>query len=221
MGLFQRNVFGNEGNGFYQIVNDVGVTTGQNKTLLIIGLGNVGEEYNGTRHNIGFEILDYFASKQDFPEWSFKKDWKCHETTKTIGSFKVVLIKPTTFMNLSGEAAQAVQKFYKIPQSATLAVYDEADIKFGQIRTRIGGGAAGHNGVKSLISHLGEDFGRVRIGIGPKKPAQMELSDFVLAKFGPTHAKQLPNLLLETNSLLSEYCFGSGQLLEETRTFIV
>jgi len=124
-------------------------------------------------------------------------------------------------MNNSGEAVQAVQKFYKVPQDAVLAVYDEVDITFGQIRTRVGGGAAGHNGAKSLISLIGEDFGRVRIGIGPKKPAQIDLADFVLGKFGPTHSKQLPNLLTETNSLLSEYCFGGGQLLEETRNFIV
>jgi len=222
MGLFQRNEFGNEGNGLYQIVNDVGnFSTGQNKTLLIVGLGNIGDEYDGTRHNIGFAVIDYFADKHDFPAWSLKKDLKCHETSKNIGTYKVILIKPTTFMNLSGEALASVQRFYKLDNTTTLAIYDEVDISFGQLRTRIGGGAAGHNGVKSLIQHCGEDFGRLRIGIGPKKPAQMELSDFVLGKFGTTHTKQLPNLLLETNSLLSEYCFGGGQLLEETRTFIV
>ena len=103
----------------------------------------------------------------------------------------------------------------------TLAVYDELDIDFGQIRTRGGGGAAGHNGVKSLIQHCGEDFGRMRIGIGPKKPEQIDSADFVLASFSAAEKKKLPLLLQEANSILSEYCYGDGQLVTETRTFIV
>jgi len=196
-------------------------TTGTEKTLLVIGLGNVGKEYDGTRHNIGFAILDYFADKQGFPAWTISKDRGCAETSHTIGSCRVILCKPTTFMNNSGEALQSIQHFYKIANSSTLAVYDEVDIDFGQVRTRIGGGAAGHNGVKSLIQHNGEDFGRLRIGVGPKKPAQIDLADFVLSKFGKKELENLSSLFQETNSMLSEYCYGNGQLLEETRSFII
>lgn len=196
-------------------------TTGEEKTLLIVGLGNIGKEYDGTRHNIGFAVLDHFAEKQGFPSWTVSKDRKCAETSMTIGSARVILCKPTTFMNLSGEALGAVQHYYKIANSSTLVVYDEADIDFGQIRTRKGGSAAGHNGVKSLIQHCGEDFGRVRIGVGPKKPAQIELADFVLSKLSKKEQENLLLLFQETNSLLSEYCYSTGQLLEETRSFII
>jgi PTH1 family peptidyl-tRNA hydrolase len=124
-------------------------------------------------------------------------------------------------MNLSGEAAQAVAHFYKIPAERVLAVYDEIDVEFGQIRLRIGGSSAGHNGVKSLIQHLGEGFGRVRIGVGPKEPEQMDSADFVLARFSKEQEAQLKNLTRETTAILSEYGFSSGQLPTETRSFLV
>jgi len=195
-------------------------TTGEEKTVLLIGLGNPGKEYDGTRHNIGFQVLDHFAEKQDFPGWTVNKDRKCAETSMTIGQSRVILCKPQTFMNLSGEAAEAMQHYYKIANSSTVAVYDEADIDFGQIRTRKGGSAAGHNGVKSLIQRLGDDFGRIRIGVGPKKPEQMDLADFVLAKFAKKELEGINLLLTETNSLLSEYSHSGGQLYEETRSFL-
>lgn len=196
-------------------------TTGMQKTLLIIGLGNIGTQYDDTRHNIGFSVLDHFAEKHDFPGWTVKKDLRCAESSHTIGSSRVILCKPTTFMNDSGEAMQQLQHFYKIANSSTLAVYDELDIDFGHIRTRVGGSPAGHNGVKSLIQHCGEDFGRMRIGIGPKKPAQIDSADFVLAQFSKPQQKQLKLLLQESNSILSEYCYNSGELVAETRSFIV
>jgi PTH1 family peptidyl-tRNA hydrolase len=141
--------------------------------------------------------------------------------TARLGDTHVIAIKPTTFMNLSGEAAQAVAHFYKIPADRIIAVYDEIDIEFGQIRTRTGGSSAGHNGVKSLIQHLGEEFGRVRIGIGPKEPEQMDSADFVLAKFSSEQQTQLKNLTREATAILSEYAFSDGQLPSETRNFMV
>lgn len=193
-------------------------TLGLTRTLLIIGLGNKGKEYDGTRHNIGFAAVDELASKQDFDPWMEKKDLKCFLTSTTIGNSRVILIKPTTFMNLSGEAVQAVAHFYKVPNQQILAVYDELDIPFGQIRTRNGGSAAGHNGVKSLIQHTGEDFARVRIGI--QAETKMETSDFVLAKFSKAEQAQLPALLKETTAILTEYIHG-GQLFQETRSFLI
>ncbi len=193
---------------------------GTNKTLLIIGLGNPGKEYENTRHNIGFECLDNFAKKLDFPKWSNKKDLKCLITQNNVGESRIILIKPTTFMNLSGQAAQAVASFYKIPDNKIIAVYDELAIPFGQIRTRAGGSSAGHNGVKSLIEHLGENFGRVRIGIANKHSDKTDNSDFVLAKFNKEETAEIPNMLQELNSLLSEFAY-SGQPPTETRSFIL
>jgi PTH1 family peptidyl-tRNA hydrolase len=211
MGLFQERPSTGDNAPLY--------TTGMNKTVLIVGLGNIGKEYNNTRHNIGFEIIDFFAAKHGFDPWVSKKDQFCVTTSKTIGSTRVILCKPTTYMNESGRALQAVQRFYKIANSSTLVVYDELDIHFGQLRTRIGGGSAGHNGVKSLIAHCGDDFGRLRIGIGPNSSAHIDSADFVLAAFGKKDTAMIPLLLIEANSILSEYAHNAGQLQEETRSF--
>ena len=196
-------------------------TLSQNKTLLVVGLGNVGREYDGTRHNVGFAGVDRFARDHDFTPWAEKKDHKCYFATATLGDAKVIAIKPTTFMNLSGQAVRAVASFYKILPENIVAIYDELDIPFGQIRTRIGGGSAGHNGVKSLINTLGEDFGRVRIGTGPKTPEQMDTADFVLARFGKDQEEQMTNLVREVSAILSEYAYSGNQLPAETRTFLV
>lgn len=195
-------------------------TFGMNKILVIIGLGNPGNEYDGTRHNIGFAALDAFARTNNFPGWTDKKDFRCHWTSQTMADTKVVLVKPQTFMNLSGEAAQAVTNFYKAGPQQVIAVYDELDIEFGQIRLRQGGSAAGHNGVKSLIQHLGEDFGRIRIGIGPKIPAQMDSANFVLQRFSTDQQSHIAELIVETNAILSELAYGSP-LSAETRSFLL
>jgi PTH1 family peptidyl-tRNA hydrolase len=194
---------------------------GLNTTILIVGLGNLGKEYHGTRHNIGFAVLDNFARKQGFDNWILKKDMHCLQTSHTIGTTRVILCKPTTFMNESGRAVKETQHFYKIDNNKTLVVYDELDIDFGHIRSRVGGSDAGHNGVKSVTNACGEHYGRLRIGIGPKKPKVMDTSDFVLAKFSKTHEKQMPQLLQETNAVLSEYAHNPNELLAETRSFII
>lgn len=212
MALFQKRVQASDHIQLY--------TLGQNKTILIAGLGNVGKEYEGTRHNIGFEAVDRFVQDQDFPAWIEKKDLKCHFTSTQMGETKVLVIKPTTFMNLSGEAVQAAAHFYKVSPGDIVAVYDELDIPFGQIRTRVGGSSAGHNGVKSLTQHLGEQYGRIRIGIGPKTHEKMDSADFVLGKFSSEQQAQIKNLTREVSAVLSEFVFG-GQLPHETRSFIV
>lgn len=212
MALFQKRPQVGDSIQFY--------TLGQNKTILVVGLGNVGKEYAGTRHNVGFEAVDRFAADQDFPTWIDKKDLKCHFTQGQIGESKVIVIKPTTFMNLSGEAVQAVMHFYKISPDNIAVVHDELDIPFGQIRTRVGGSAAGHNGIKSVTQHIGEQYGRVRIGIGPKLHEKQDSADFVLARFSSEQEGQMRNLTREASAILSEYIYG-GQLPHETRNFIV
>jgi len=213
MSLFQRRPQLGDTIQFY--------TLGQNKTLLIVGLGNPGKEYDGTRHNIGFAAIDAFVAANEFGSWIAKKDLKCLQTSTTIGDTRVIAIKPTTFMNLSGEAVQAVASFYKIPADKVAVVHDELDIPFGQIRLRTGGSSAGHNGLKSIIQHLGEAFGRVRVGVGPKEPEQIDSADFVLGKFTKEQQTHMPELLRETSAILSETAYGAGELPAETRSFLI
>lgn len=190
---------------------------GLTKTILIVGLGNVGKKYDGTRHNIGFAALDEVARNQNFDPWIEKKDLKCLMTQKTVGDNRIILCKPTTFMNLSGEAVQAISHFYKVPLQQIVAVHDELDIPFGQIRTRVGGSSAGHNGIKSMTQHIGDAYGRIRIGVGAETP--METSDFVLARFSKEEQSHMEELLKESNAILTEYMYGA-ELLADTRSFI-
>lgn len=196
-------------------------TVGLNKTILLVGLGNPGKEYDLTRHNVGFLCIDSFVAKTDEMEaWMVKKDLKCQLSSGQIGEARVIAVKPTTFMNLSGEAIQAVAGFYKISPEHIAVIHDELDIDFGQIRLRVGGSSAGHNGIKSITKHLGEGYGRIRIGVGPKKPARIDSTDFVLQKFSDGEQKQLPNLTKEVNAILSEYLYGA-ELPHDTRNFLV
>lgn len=211
MALFQKKPQVQSGAPLY--------TLGANKTVLIIGLGNPGKEYDGTRHNIGFAVLDEFAAKNDFPGWISKQDLKCDLTIQNLGENRVILLKPSTFMNNSGEAAQAVQRFYRVYNQNTLAVYDELAIPFGSLRTRLGGADAGHNGVKSLIQHIGDDFGRLRVGVGSDIAKKADAADFVLGRFTKKEQASMPLIIREASALITEFIF-SGQLPHETRSAI-
>ncbi len=211
MALFQKKPQTSSSAPFY--------TLGLTKTVLIVGLGNPGNEHTKTRHNLGFICIDAFAQSQEFPSWTDKKDLKCQITQHNLGDVRVILMKPTTYMNNSGEAVQAIQQFYKISNNQTVVVHDELDIEFGQIRTRIGGSDAGNNGIKSILQHVGEDFARVRIGIGPKHPPEMDSADFVLQKISSTEKKHFNNLMREVESILVEFVYN-GKLAHETRGFL-
>lgn len=190
-----------------------------NKTILIIGLGNPGPEYHNTRHNVGFAAIDAFVEANDFQPWAHKKDLRAEVSQISMGQYRVIVAKPQTFMNLSGEAVQSICSFFKIHIEDVVVVHDELDIDFGQIRCRKGGGAAGHNGIKSIIQHMGGEFGRVRIGIGPKTHEQMDSADFVLQRFSEAEHGRLKDLTREVNAILTETIYGDGQLPHETRTF--
>jgi PTH1 family peptidyl-tRNA hydrolase len=194
-------------------------TLSSTKTFLIIGLGNIGNEYENTRHNAGFLAVDDFAVRNDFPGWVQKKDLHSLISVHSLGANRIILAKPTTLMNNSGQAAAAVQHFYRVPNSATLAVYDELAIKFGQIRTRIGGSDAGHNGIKSLIAHIGEDFNRLRIGIGNDFSDKADAADFVLGRFTKEEQGQMPPIVKEAGVVITEFIF-SGQLPHQTRSVL-
>ena len=144
----------------------------------IVGLGNPGAEYKGTRHNVGFEVVDELASR-----WGIKlKSWKSVAAMAVATERGVLIAEPTTFMNLSGEAVQRISAFHQIEPSDLLVVVDDVNLPLGRLRMRKMGSAGGHNGLKSVIQHLGLDFGRLRIGVGRGDP-KWDLADHVLSRF--------------------------------------
>lgn len=148
---------------------------------IIIGLGNPGDKYVGTRHNIGFDIIDRLASDYHIDVTTNKH--KGLIGTGAIEGQKVVLVKPQTYMNLSGECVRAVMDFYKVdPAEDLMILCDDITLDVGQLRLRAKGSAGGHNGLKSIIAHVGEAFCRIRFGVG-EKPARMDLADYVLGHF--------------------------------------
>ncbi len=179
-------------------------TLGNSQNLLIVGLGNIGATYTDTRHNIGFKAVDMYHESRDFSDWIEKRDLQCFLATGIVGSTRVIIIKPTTMMNLSGEAVQRVMQFYKITEPETLVIHDELDLSFGTVKTKTGGGSAGHNGIKSILQHVAGDFGRIRIGIGPKTPEQIDTADFVLQKFTDEHLESSRKILKEVSALIDE-----------------
>ena len=150
---------------------------------LIVGLGNPGAEYKNTRHNAGFMALDFLAEHYGFGPFKTLDKGKSLTAKGEIAGEKVILMKPQSFMNLSGVPTQALAAYFKIGRQDIIAVYDEAELPFGQLRIRTDGSAGGHNGVKSLIEQLGgDDFIRVRLGIKPDVPFKGALEDYVLGK---------------------------------------
>ncbi len=137
---------------------------------LIVGLGNPGAEYAETRHNFGWTVLDDFASERELG-WNHKTKFNADIAEFVKDNQKIMLIKPTTFYNLTGESIRKIKDFYNIENSDILAIHDEMALPVGTIRTRVGGRDAGNNGIKSLIQHIGPDFARIRIGSGTK-PAE-------------------------------------------------
>ncbi len=132
---------------------------------VLVGLGNPGKEYQDNRHNIGFMVIDEIAREYGLP--AFSKKFEGELTEGRIEGEKVVLVKPMTYMNLSGQCVQKVAKFYKVTPNRIVAFHDELDLAAGKMRTKKGGGAAGHNGLKSMDQHLNsQDYWRVRLGIG-------------------------------------------------------
>ncbi|WP_166245722.1 aminoacyl-tRNA hydrolase [Paenibacillus turpanensis] len=167
----------------------------------IIGLGNPGNEYRSTRHNVGFMAIDRLAEK-----WGIDvSQSKCKALLGEgrVQGQKVVLIKPITYMNLSGESARAFQDFYKADLSDMLILYDDLDTAMGQIRLRYQGSAGGHNGIKSLIQHLGtQSFNRVRMGIS-RPPAGVDIAHYVLSSFRKEEAEALENMIQATCDAVS------------------
>ncbi|MFO0920274.1 MAG: aminoacyl-tRNA hydrolase [Candidatus Saccharimonadales bacterium] len=194
-------------------------TFGLQKSFLVVGLGNIGKEYDLTRHNIGFMCADKLVKSLDLPDFILKKDLKCHISIGTTGEKRIIVIKPTTLMNLSGQSVLAVMNFYKIPTKDIIIIHDELDIDFGQIRTRLGGGSAGHNGIKSIIQAVGQDFKRIRIGIKNNYLEKIDSADFVLQKFSKDEQEKLSDLQKEVTALVTEVIYGDS-IIRDTRSFL-
>jgi peptidyl-tRNA hydrolase, PTH1 family len=168
---------------------------------LIFGLGNPGTSYQSTRHNVGYLAVEELARVNLFPQFKLEAKFKAEISTANINGEKVILAKPTTFMNLSGESVSLLKSFYKLSVDDLLFIYDDKDMEFGKIRTRSTGSSGGHNGVKDLIRVLGPDFVRIKIGVGNNThPAYKNASDFVLGKFS---LEELTELSL---TVLPEVC---------------
>lgn len=160
---------------------------------LIVGLGNIGDKYCFTRHNAGFMVADKFAILNN-SEFKSEPKLKCFLTKFKSDDKDYMIIKPTTFMNLSGESVIAVMNYYKIDKKDLLVIYDDLSLPLGKIRYRSDGSDGGHNGIKSIIKHLGgNDFARLKIGIGPQPPIPAE--NFVLGNFSKEELEKLKPVL--------------------------
>ena len=149
---------------------------------LIVGLGNPGDKYEATRHNVGFMVVDELAERARTPVQKLK--FRALTNTAQVGDAKALLMKPVTYMNLSGEAVRQAADFYKVPPERVLVISDDVSLPVGKLRLRRGGSAGGHNGLKNNILHLGSDqFPRVKIGVGEKPHPDYDMAEWVLSRF--------------------------------------
>ena len=160
--------------------------------LLILGLGNPGDEYNDTRHNIGFMFLDKLKKNFNFPE--YKEKFIGFVSNKKISNNNVLLLKPKTFMNLSGNSLEQVIKFYKLSIENIIVIHDDLDLELAKIRIKQNGGHGGHNGIKNIISKIGNDFTRIKIGIKSIQKIS-NTKDYVLGKFNKIEQKEIDSSL--------------------------
>ena len=182
---------------------------------LVVGLGNPGKKYAGNRHNVGFMAVDRLADDRRLPEWREK-----FSGVYSRGD-DVMVLKPMTFMNVSGDSVQPAAAFVKVDPAHVLVLHDELDLPFGDVRLKLGGGHAGHNGLRSIIGRFGPDFVRVRIGIG-RPPAGFlgEVADFVLHDFDASERAELPDVLSRAVSAVGavlEKGFAAAQNVVNTR----
>lgn len=165
---------------------------------IIIGLGNPSREYEHTRHNIGFDVISHISKDYNIP-----LDFKKHKAICGKGMIKgekVVLAQPQTFMNLSGESVRELVDFYKVPNENIIIIYDDISLDVGQLRIRSKGSAGGHNGIKSIIAHLGsQEFPRIKVGVGDK-PKGWDLADYVLSRFQGVDAVVIKDAIIKSSA---------------------
>ena len=182
--------------------------SGSAYSLMLVGLGNPGKEYEKTRHNAGFMAIDLIAEK--YGATPFKTKNKALISECKIGGERVLLVKPQTYMNLSGEAVAPLSRFYKIPLEDIFVLFDDISLPVGNIRIRKKGSAGGHNGVKSLIQHLSsQDFARLKIGVGAKPSPDSDLKDWVLGGI-PKDEQETFKRAVENTALAVEEMLKNG-----------
>lgn len=185
---------------------------------LVVGLGNPGSQYARTRHNIGFMIIDEIAASHG-ATWKLEKKMQAEMAEITLEDEKIILAKPQTFMNLSGESIQKIIQFYKIQSENVWVIFDDVDVPFGKLKLRQEGSAGGHNGVKSTISNLGQDFIRIRVGISLNDRAVEPSEVYVLKPFKAEEQTDLPYLIkVASQELLSR--LPLGDVSEESITLL-
>lgn len=165
----------------------------ENKPFLVVGLGNPGAQYVNTRHNVGFMAVDALTGENA----SWKSEKNALTARAEIDGRRVIFAKPQTFMNNSGVAVAALMTFYKIPLENIVVIHDDMDIPVGDCREKIGGGSAGHNGIRSIDAHIGREYRRIRIGIGHPRDFDlpMDPADWVLGKFGAMQIDLIKNAI--------------------------
>ena len=175
---------------------------------LFVGLGNPGAKYAGNRHNIGFMAVDRIAADHGFTPW--RKAFQGLVSEGRLGTEKVALLKPETFMNLSGQSVQAAVAFWKLPLADVIVFHDELDLAPGKLRLKQGGGHAGHNGLRSIHGHLGDAYARVRLGIG--HPGHKDaVASYVLHDFAKADQDWLEDLLRGISEGAEALAMGDGQ----------
>lgn len=167
---------------------------------ILLGLGNPGPKYDQTRHNVGFAFVDQLV--QDVGQSGvWKSESKSLTRRISLGGIPVLVAKPQTFMNLSGEAAQAMLTFYKVSPKNLIVVVDDIYLELGAVRIRSKGSHGGHNGLRDLMEHCGDEFTRIRIGVGPL-PEHYDKADFVLQKYGSAEVKTLATVITQSKHLI-------------------
>jgi PTH1 family peptidyl-tRNA hydrolase len=176
---------------------------------IIIGLGNPGKEYAGTRHNIGFEILDELQKEFNFSVWEFNKKFNAEISKGQAASQEIILVKPQTFMNLSGVTVRSILDFYKLTPADIFVIHDDIDIAIGTFKVATDSRSAGHNGVQNIIDQLGtQKFTRLRLGIGAETTEEPSCRfgahDFVLGKFSETEKTTLEKIYSEITQVIQK-----------------
>jgi peptidyl-tRNA hydrolase, PTH1 family len=184
----------------------------------IIGLGNPGPKFHGTRHNVGFAVLDELAQRarvsfESSPVEALAARWRRRSDGDGVEAVVVILAKPMTFMNASGEAVGGLLRYFKIDAADLLVVVDEAQLPLGKLRARARGSAGGHNGLKSVIAHVGEEFSRLRLGVGrgPEGQggrAQRDLADHVLSRFGVDERAEVDRMIARATDAAEMFVTG-------------
>ncbi len=182
---------------------------------LIVGLGNPGKKYDLTRHNVGFMFLDYFANEHNIV---FTEKNKSLIAEFNYNGEKIILLKPQTFMNLSGEAVIEIVRFYKLKIEDIIIIYDDLDMEFGKMRIKDSSSSGGHNGIKNIINHLGtQDFMRIKIGIN--NPNKRDVKTFVLSRFSKDELGQLDQILNKVSSAC-DYFINEDSIEQMRKTLL-